>query len=222
MFGHLSPRERLATVSLMLLFLLGVGYVGAVRLRQPGPLTLIESPGSYGRPKPVKAEIHSSILGKPKEFPVPTTILVDVTGSVKNAGLVKCVLGDRVIDALKAAGGATASADLELVNLADHLRDGDMIYVPAKGEKRRKQKAGRRKAKHPYPAITAIGIRRRLNLNQATFEQLCSVPGMTKKIATRIVTFRKVHGPFSSLEQLSEIEGVSDHRLATIEIWLRL
>jgi competence protein ComEA len=221
-FGHHSPRERMATTALILVFLLGVGYVGAVRLRQPGPLTLVEAPPSYAKPKPTTYETAVSPVAKPKEIPVPTTIVVDVAGSVKHSGLIKCVLGDRVADALKAAGGATALADLDRVNLADHLRDGDMIYVPAKGEKNHKQKAGRRKAKHPAPAGEAMVTRRRLNLNQATVEQLGSIPGMTKKLAARIVSFRKVHGPFSSLDQLSEVEGVSERRLATIQIWLRL
>ncbi|NUS62482.1 MAG: ComEA family DNA-binding protein [Saccharothrix sp.] len=131
-------------------------------------------------------------------------LVVNVVGMVPNPGLVTVPSGARVADALRAAGGADPGADLTPLNLARKVTDGEQIAVgiPA-----------------PQPTATATEP---LSLNTATKEQLDTLPGVGPVTAQRIVDRRQKRGPFTSLEQLSEIEGIGDAKLAKLRDLVRL
>lgn len=116
-------------------------------------------------------------------------IRVHVTGAVQRPGVVALRSGDRLGDALSAAGGALTSADLEDVNLARRLRDGEQVFVPEK----------RRAAASPAAPL-APGAK--LDLNKATEAQLDALPGIGATYAKRIVDSRAVDGPFKSAQDL--------------------
>ncbi|MCZ7546637.1 MAG: ComEA family DNA-binding protein [Anaerolineae bacterium] len=97
-------------------------------------------------------------------------------------------------DAVDAAGGALASADLARVNLAHVLRDGDQIHVPAREEQVRL-------------ATTSPVV----NLNHATVAELDTLPGVGPGLAQRIIDFREANGPFTSIEEV--MEGARHRRL---------
>lgn len=116
----------------MTIMLFGVGYFGGQKLRQH-PKIIIQT-----SPQP------SNLLDK-LETPASPTILVDVIGAVKNPGLKKLEPGSRVTDAIKAAGGTESDADLESINLAARVADGDQVFVQHRGEALQKSsKSGRR------------------------------------------------------------------------------
>jgi competence protein ComEA len=128
----------------------------------------------------------------PLEIPEQPGLLVDVVGAVENPGLYRLPRGDRVYDAIAAAGGFSADADMSRVpNLAGRLRDGEQIKVPY--------------AKGPSGTVTA-----RVNLNQATAEQLASVPGFSDAFARECVDYRSNFGGFQSSRELVEILGMSE------------
>jgi competence protein ComEA len=116
-------------------------------------------------------------------------IRVHVTGAVQRPGVVPLRSGDRLSDALSAAGGAMAGADVADLNLARRLRDGEQVVIP---EKRR---AG------AVPASTQPSGAR-LDLNRATEAQLDALPGVGASYAKRIVDSRAVDGPFKSAQDL--------------------
>jgi competence protein ComEA len=110
------------------LLLLGAGYVGASRLRQPAPL-VIEPAASVGTDSPPSAPGTAS--------PAPekmTEVVVHVSGAVKNPGLRRLPPDSRVDDAIRASGGAKPNADLDRINLAAKLEDATVVYVPPKGK----------------------------------------------------------------------------------------
>jgi competence protein ComEA len=128
----------------------------------------------------------------PLEIPEQPGLLVDVVGAVENPGLYRLPRGDRVYDAIAAAGGFSADADMSRVpNLAGRLRDGEQIKVPY--------------AKGPSGTVTA-----RVNLNQATAEELASVPGFSGAFARECVDYRSNFGGFQSSRELVEILGMSE------------
>jgi len=125
-------------------------------------------------------------------LPAPTAdaaiIKVYVTGSVAQPGVYALRKGDRVEDAVQAAGGALPQADLGRLNLAVLLRDEMQVHLPGQGE----------------PSATVAGERPRININTATVELLDTLPGIGKTIAGNIVAFRTRNGPFRGIAELRD------------------
>jgi competence protein ComEA len=117
-------------------------------------------------------------------------IRVHVAGAVAAPGVYDLHAGDRVDEALAAAGGATSDADLDAINLARPLRDGEQVVVPA-GTKR-----------SSASAATAAPVNGKLNLNTATQAQLNALPAIGEAYARRIVDSRAVDGPYKSIDDL--------------------
>jgi competence protein ComEA len=130
-------------------------------------------------------------------------IVVDVAGAVRRPGLHTLAPGTRIADALAAAGGATRRADVNAVNLAAPIADGEQIVVPARGSAQSAAAGG--------SSPTAP-----LDLNTATAEQLDALPGVGPATAAKIVAFRLAHGSFHSVEELDAVPGIGPAR---IEQW---
>lgn len=152
------------------------------------------------------------------------TVVVHVAGAVKKAGIVELPRNSRVHQAIAAAGGATPAADLNRLNLASVLEDGQKIYVPSRGE-----------AAHPEAAADALPPGRagagsassgetggggvsggKVNLNTAGAEELAELPKVGPVLAQRIVGWRKEHGPFKTVEELDAVDGVGPKMLETL------
>lgn len=126
------------------------------------------------------------------DVPPPSGLLVYVSGAVELPGLYRLRRGDRVFDAVAAAGGLRKDADpSRMPNLAGRLRDGEQIRVPF--------------------AKTATGtVVTRANLNTATLEELESVPGFTEALAKEVIDYRTNFGGFQSTRELVETLGMSE------------
>jgi competence protein ComEA len=137
-------------------------------------------------------------------------IFVDVTGAVTKPGVYTLAANSRVIDAIKAAGDSAQGADLSTINLARVLSDGEQIYVDATVL----NSAGKRVSKtvHSGP----------INVNRATAAQLDSLDGIGPVIAKRIIEYRKVNGPFATVEDLQKVSGIGTAKFAIIKSKLRV
>lgn len=191
----------------MTIMLFGVGYFGGQKLRQH-PKIIIQT-----SPQP------SNLLDK-LETPASPTILVDVIGAVKNPGLKKLEPGSRVTDAIKAAGGTESDADLESINLAARVADGDQVFVQHRGEalqksskKRPKTSKSKGGGKHPNGLV---------NLNSASADQLEQLPGVGASTAQKIIAYRTQHGPFQTIDDLRSIKGFGSKRIDRIREWVEL
>ena len=137
-------------------------------------------------------------------------IFIDVTGAVNNPGVYTLAANSRVIDAIKAAGDSAPGADLSTVNLARVLSDGEQIYVDATIV----NSAGVRISK-----IVRSGP---ININRATLSQFDSLDGIGPVIAKRIIKYRKVNGPFLTVEDLQKVSGIGVAKFATIKSKVRV
>jgi len=133
-------------------------------------------------------------------------VAVHVAGRVRRPGLVRLPAGSRVLDAVRAAGGTTPGADLDAVNLARKLVDGEQVRIPARGQAAAPPPAG-------VPGAQAAGP---LDLNTATAEQLDTLPGVGEVTAGRIVAYRTAH-PFTSVDELLEVPGIGQRRFEQLK-----
>lgn len=129
--------------------------------------------------------------------------MVSVVGKVRRPGLVRLRTGARVADAVKAAGGPRRGVDLTTVNLARRVADGEQIHVGAPTA-----------AGAPGTASGAAGGK--ISLNSATAEQLEELPGIGEVTAGNILDWRGRHGGFTAVEQLREVDGIGERRLAVL------
>jgi competence protein ComEA len=141
-------------------------------------------------------------------------LVIDVAGAVRKPGVYKMAPGSRVEDALDRAGGAKAGADLSQINRAAKLEDGRQILVP-------------RRAPHGQPAATAAGTSpstpaQPVNLNSATLEQLDTLDGVGPTTAQKIIDFRTAHGGFGSVDELDQIPGIGEKKLAALREQVRV
>ena len=129
-----------------------------------------------------------------------TVIFVDIKGAVKNPGVYQMKVGDRVKDALDAAGGLTEEADSQKVNLAKRLEDQMVIVVPKVGEEAEEIPAGATSKE-----ATKEG---KVNINTATVEELKTLKGVGEKKAEAIIEYRKKNGSFQTKEDLMKVRGI--------------
>ena len=126
-------------------------------------------------------------------------VVVYVSGAVASPGVLTLPANSRVIDAITAAGGATPEADLESINLARILVDGEQIRVGVVGEP-------------PPPASSAAGPTAGtgtcVRLATATEADLQTLPGIGPALATRIISYRATHPRLSSVEELDDVPGI--------------
>ena len=155
--------------------------------------------------------LPSASLAASSETPTPLAepsevdrsfITVHVSGEVVNPGLVRLVSPARVADAIAASGGATGEADLSRLNLAAGVGDSMQVVVPRSG-------GG---ASSPG-GDTSVGP---VHLNTGSLDDLLRLPGVGPIIAQRIIDHRSANGPFRVVEDLLDVPGIGEGKLAAI------
>ena len=151
------------------------------------------------------------------------TIIVHITGEVKNTGIITLEKGARIADAIKKAGGETKQADLNEVNLAYELQDGQQIYIPNKKDKiENKEKmyitseSGNNVIKQDVSSNNK-GVNKKVNINTANQSELEALPGIGESIAGRIIEYREQNGKFQKIEDLQNVKGIGDSKFAKIK-----
>lgn len=145
-------------------------------------------------------------VGETRKF---AALVVHVAGEVRRPGVVRLRDGDRVGDAISAAGGATGRADLDAVNLALRLADGQQVIVPRRGG----AAAG--------GASGAAGPAGPVSLSSATAAQLDELDGVGPGLAAKIIAYRTEHGGFRSVDELAEVPGIGEKRLESLRSQLQ-
>ena len=143
------------------------------------------------RPAPFTAPAAAAAANA--DVPPPPGLLVHLIGAVEHPGLYRMRRGDRVYDAIAAAGGLSIDADItRLPNLAGRLKDGEQIKVPF------------------AKSTSGVTVINRTNLNTATLEDLEVVPGFTSSFAEDVIDYRTNFGGFQNTRELVDILGMSE------------
>lgn len=132
--------------------------------------------------------------------PVPADpIRVAISGAVATPGVVTVPYGARLSDVADAAGGFSTNADVTGLNLAGRVGDGETIVIPAIN-------AVASVSSTPGNGGPSSG---RININTATISELDELPGIGDVLAARIVEYRTKNGPFTSVDELTNVDGIS-------------
>jgi competence protein ComEA len=164
---------------------------------------LLLHPAAPAVPPPVRV---AGAPGAATRGPAPP-LFVNVVGAVQRPGLYRLKEGARVADAVTRAGGPTPKAQIELVNLAAHIADGEQIVVPRRGLGAPVDPAG---------AAGGAAATGPVHLNSATLEQLDALPGVGPVTAQKILDYRQKHGSFGSVDELDAIAGIGPARMGTL------
>ena len=151
-------------------------------------------------------------------------VIVHITGSVKNPGIVKLKEGSRIEDAIEAAGGLTENADISNVNLAYVLDDGTKIKIPNLddediGDEDVVSKDSGEGIIQEDEKTTNTNI---VNINKATENELSTLPGIGNSLATRIVEYRKQNGNFKTIEDIKNVSGIGESKFANIKDFISI
>jgi competence protein ComEA len=192
-----AGRQRTAVAVLALAAVLAAGAVWTLAVPRPGAPA--DAPGAAAAAQTLpRAVREGAAVGR---------VAVHVAGRVRRPGLVRLAAGSRVQDAVRAAGGTTPGADLDAVNLARKLVDGEQVRIPARGQ------AATAAPPAGAPDGQPAGP---LDLNTATAEQLDTLPGVGEVTAGRILAYRTAH-PFTSVDELLEVPGIGQRRFEQLK-----
>ena len=180
---------------------------------RPPPAGTATSPAM----RPATAPAAGSAAGPGGLSATSGSVVVHVTGAVSSPGVVTLPPGSRVTDAINAVGGASADADTEQLNLARVLSDGEQIRVPRIGEVLPAPAPQPGGAATPSvgtaPGKTNGGASGTININTASATDLEKLPGIGPALAQRIVEYRDSHGPFASVDALTDVPGIGKAKL---------
>ncbi len=233
-----DARTRLALLIVCLACLLGSGFVLVAGHRTTTPPITITPP-------PAEATAAAPPLASPAEAPhaAPSPVkrlYVDVAGAVRRPSLYVLPPESRVMQAILAAGGPTREADMDAVNLAQKVTDGEKVFVPVRGTTPPVQGADdgsptlALSAPSRAASKTAKGGRsshagkitadsgEQVALNTATPEQLERLPGVGPSMAGRILAFRQQAGRFEKVEDLMQVTGIGPKKFAKIAPFVKL
>ncbi len=159
----------------------------------------------------------------------PADLVVHVIGAVRRPGLVTVEAGARVDEAVRAAGGPTAEADIDRLNLASPVVDGMQIRVPTVDDAADPGAAAVDDPLIRWPQATAPPTgsteaagpgggppAQPVDLNRATEAQLEGLPGIGPALAAAIVRWRVEHGPFATVDELEAVPGIGPAKLAAL------
>ncbi|MGN1299380.1 MAG: helix-hairpin-helix domain-containing protein [Candidatus Scatovivens sp.] len=140
------------------------------------------------------------------------TIKIHISGEVNYKGILELKEGSRINDAIKQAGGITEKADIDKINLAYELSDGQKLYIPNINEKEKKEY---------ITEDSGIEIEEekeeKININKATQTELETLPGIGPSLALKIIRYREENGKFNNIEELKNVKGVGENKYEEIK-----
>lgn len=185
MWDFNKKEQYIIGLLLLILFFLGGGIIYRY------------SQGAKAEPPTVEKATASSASDK---------VVVHIAGEVVKPGVYRLSNGERVIDAVKKAGGPTKDSDLDKLNLAAPLEDGQKILVPASLP-----------LNGQGSPVAATEISPLVNLNTADEQELDKLPGIGPALAQRILSYRQEQGSFTAVEDLRKVSGIGEKKFLQIK-----
>src|SRR3954471_8181574 len=201
-------RSQLVAYAAFAILVVAVG-VRFMHGRQPAT-------AAAGAPVPAASAQRPASDGVSVARPPAAGAVVHVAGAVREPGVYRLPAGARVQDAVERAGGARSNGDVNAINLAAKVVDGQQVVVPAK------VRGGAASAVPAGAAAAGSGATGAvagppISLNNATAEQLDTLDGVGPATAQKIIAWRTQHGGFRSVADLGQVPGIGPKKLAALK-----
>jgi competence protein ComEA len=233
-----NRNQQLAAIALLGLALIGLGFGFArpsLGRRDTRDMKITEPSQSTGQDVDISVDDNSPAPSSPSPA---ASIMVHVAGRVKFPNVYTLAPGNRVVDAIKAAGGSCADANLDAVNLAAKVKDGDKILVPSRNmpiqsflasvaaRAPRASAAAQPGSSEPSRAsssgkftVPGQGV---VNINTASPAELQQLPGVGPSTAQKIIDHRTEIGSFTSVDQLMDVKGIGPKKMEKMKPFVAL
>jgi competence protein ComEA len=193
------PQLVAYALAALIVVVLGVRFMQGQARGSAAPAASVSAPASGSANQTVRLEPRKA-----------TVALVHVAGAVRSPGVYRLRDGERIQDAVRRAGGPRRGADLNAINLAAKVADGQQVVVPRRGAAGAAPVGGAAAGEPGAPPQAPV------SLNTATAEQLDTLDGVGPATASKILEYRRQHGGFRSIDDLGEIPGIGPKRLAAL------
>lgn len=221
-----TRNQKLALLAIIGLILIGASVKLArntTSARDEG--VVLSEPGSDG------VEVATADSDRTKPPAGTGKVIFHVAGCVKSPGVYTLPAGSRVIDAIRAAGGETAGADLQSLNLAAPIEDGSKIVVTPLSSRSAAGSQSARTSRNDRPSSwqSSSGVEKLRNpgdgvvhINSADANELQRLPGVGPATAQSIIEYRDKVGRFSTVDQLDDVKGIGPKKLQKMRPFLAL
>ena len=202
---NLSNQEKITIILLLILIIVGVGIVLNRNINREDNFIVNRA-----------SDIPENNTAIQKEVP---SVIIHITGAVKNPGVYQLKSTDRIVDAVKIAGGATEEANLDLINLAALLKDGQKIIVPSKiynenGEEINKNIDNNVEVIYSSSSVSSST---KININTANATMLQTLSGIGPVLSERIIEYRNQNGFFGVIDDIKDVSGIGEKKFEGIK-----
>ena len=202
---NLSNQEKITIILLLIVIIIGGGIILSKNINNEDNFTINRA-----------SDISENNPAIEKEVP---PLIIHITGAVKNPGVYQLKSTDRIVDAVKIAGGATEEANLDLINLAALLKDGQKIIVPYKTY----NETGEETNTNTYNNVesvyssSSLSTSAKININTANANMLQALSGIGPVLSERIIEYRNQNGLFGVIDDIKDVSGIGEKKFEGIK-----
>jgi len=201
---HLSNQEKITIIFLLIVIIIGIGIILYKNFNNEDNLAL-NSPSNFS---------ENNIAEK---IEVPS-VIIHISGAVKNPGVYQLKSTDRVVDAVKIAGGITERANPDAINLAALLKDGQKIIIPYKISNQVTVESDKNISKNIEEVYSSSSSPSdQININTADDNTLQSLPGIGPVLSQKIIDYRNQNGLFEVIDDIKDVSGIGEKKFEGIK-----
>ncbi|NCO23562.1 MAG: hypothetical protein COZ07_05730 [Candidatus Infernicultor aquiphilus] len=201
---HLSNQEKITIIFLLILIMIGIGIILYKNFNNEDNLAL-NSPSNFSE----------NNIAEKVEVP---SVIIHISGAVKNPGVYQLKSTDRVVDAVKIAGGITERANPDAINLAALLKDGQKIIIPYKISNQVTVESDKNISKNIEEVYSSSSSPSdQININTADDHTLQSLPGIGPVLSKRIIDYRDQNGLFEVIDDIKNVSGIGEKKFEGIK-----
>lgn len=201
---HLSNQEKITIIFLLIVIIIGIGIILYKNFNNEDNLA-INSPSNFS---------ENNIAEK---IEVPS-VIIHISGAVENPGVYQLKSTDRVVDAVKIAGGITERANPDAINLAALLKDGQKIIIPYKISNQVTVESEKNISKNIEEVYSSSSFPSdQININTADDNTLQSLPGIGPVLSKKIIDYRNQNGLFEVIDDIKDVSGIGEKKFEGIK-----
>lgn len=202
---NFSNQEKITIILLLIVIIIGVGMVLNKNINKEDNFTVNRASNISENNPVIQIEIPP--------------VIIHIAGAVKNPGVYQLKSTDRIVGAVKIAGGATEEASLDLINLAALLKDGQKIIVPYKtysGTGEEINTNAYNFVENVYSS-SSVSNSAKININTANANMLQALPGIGPVLSERIIEYRNQNGLFGVIDDIKDVSGIAEKKYEGIK-----